>query len=397
MTTLTHLECSLCGKSVEAGRAHGRCGCGGILLVRYDLESARLGWSREWLANAPPSMWRYAPLLPAADPGSIVSLGEGMTPLVRARRLGQRLGIANLWIKDDGVNPTGSSEARSYSCAISMAVELNLRKVAASLDGTGGAALAAYAAAAGIEARISLPEDAPQAAFVACAACGAEVALGEAWPALEGWFDLGAFAEPYRVEGLKTLGYEIAEQLRWDVPDAILCPVGDGAGLIAIWKAFEELEALGWIGGKRPRMIAVQAEGCRPIVEAFENGSDQCAEWKGAHTIAGGIRVPKPAGGRLILKILRASGGGTAAVSDREMLDAGIELAGAEGIFPAPEGAACMAALRKVLAAGLVRSEDTVVIVNTASGQTYAEAYSTRFPRVTAGEQDRLGGIITPR
>jgi threonine synthase len=185
--------------------------------------------------------------------------------------------------------------------------------------------------------------------------------------------------------------------LRWDVPDAILCPVGDGAGLIAIWKAFEELEALGWIGGKRPRMIAVQAEGCRPIVEAFENGSDQCAEWKGAHTIAGGIRVPKPAGGRLILKILRASGGGTAAVSDREMLDAGIELAGAEGIFPAPEGAACMAALRKVLAAGLVRSEDTVVIVNTASGQTYAEAYSTRFPRVTAGEQDRLGGIITPR
>jgi threonine synthase len=305
--------------------------------------------------------------------------------------------VANLWIKDDGVNPTGSSEARSYSCAISMAVELNLRKVAASLDGTGGAALAAYAAEAGIEARISLPEDAPQAAFVACAACGAEVALGAGWPAIEGWFDLGAFAEPYRVEGLKTLGYEIAEQLRWDVPDAILCPVGDGAGLIGIWKAFEELEALGWIGGKRPKMIAVQAEGCRPIVDAFENGSDLCKEWHGAHTIAGGIRVARPAGGRRVLKILRSSAGGAASVSDQEMLDAGIELAGAEGIFTAPEGAACMAALRKVLAAGLVRSEDTVIIVNTAAGQTYAEAYSTRFSRVTAGEQDRLGGLITPR
>jgi threonine synthase len=397
MTTLTHLECSLCGKSREAGKAHGRCGCGGILLVRYDLESARQGWSREWLAHAPPTMWRYAPLLPAADPGAIVSLGEGMTPLVRARRFGQGLGMANLWIKDDGANPTGSSEARSFSCAISMAVELNLRQVAASLDGPGGAALAAYAAAAGIAARISLPEDAPQAAFVAGAACGAEVVLGGAWPALDGWFDLGAFAEPYRVEGLKTLGYEIAEQLRWEVPDAVLCPVGDGAGLIGIWKACGELEALGWIGSKRPKMIAVQAEGCRPIVDAFESGSDLCTEWPGAHTIAAGIRVPKPAGGRLVLKIVRASGGGAAAVSDWEMLDAGIELAGAEGIFPAPEGAACMAALRKVLAAGLVRSEETVVILNTAAGQTYAEAYSTRFPRVTAGEQDRLGGLITPR
>ncbi len=257
--------------------------------------------------------------------------------------------------------------------------------------------VALRAVAAGGRSGLGRLAHAPQAAFGASAACGAEVARGEAWPALDGWFDLGAFAEPYRVEGLKTLGYEIAEQLRWEVPDAVLCPVGDGAGLIGIWKACEELEALGWVGSKRPKMIAVQAVGCRPIVDAFESGGDQSTEWQGAHTIAGGIRVPKPAGGRLVLKILRASGGGATAVSDQEMLDAGVELAGAEGIFPAPEGAACMAALRKVLAAGLVRSEDTVVIVNTASGQTYAEAYSTRFPRVMSGEQDRLGGLITPR
>ena len=397
MTTLTHLECSLCGKAYEAGKPHGRCGCGGILLVRYDLQNARLGWSREWLDHAPPTMWRYAPLMPSADLGSVISLGEGMTPLVRARRLGPVIGVTNLWIKDDGVNPAGSSEARSYSCVVTMALQVNVEKLSASVDGSSGAALALYAAAAGLQARISLPGDAPQSSLVACQAAGAEVVLGDARLAGEGWFDVGAFAEPYRVEGLKTLGYEIAEQLRWDSPDVIFCPAGDGAGLIGIWKALEELEAIGWVGSKRPRMIAVQAEGCRPIVEALETGAERCTEWKGAHTIAAGMRVPLPPGGRLILNILRASDGTAIAVSDQEMLDAGIEIARAEGVFLAPEGAACVVALRKALEKGLVRPAETVVIVNPASGQTYAEAYSTRFPRAGSSEQDKLGGLITPR
>jgi threonine synthase len=339
-------------------------------------------------------MWRYAPLLPAADLGaSVVSLGEGLTPLVRARRFGQEMSVGNLWVKDDGANPVGCSEARGCSCAISMALQLGVRDLSAVTDGVAGAALACYAAAAGLKARICLPPDAPVASFVACGACGAEVVL--AMPAEGLAPDSSPFSEPYRLEGLKTLGYEIAEQLRWDAPDAIVCPVGGGGHFLGISKAFEELEAIGWTV-KRPRLIAVQAEGCRPLVDAFESGSSECAEARFPHTIALGVRVPQPPAGSLVLETLRARGGCAVAVSDQEILDAGTELAHMDGVLTAPEGAACAAALSKLLARGFIRAEETVVLVNTASGHLYGKAYSARFPRRALTEQDKLGGLITP-
>ncbi len=400
------------------------CPCGGPLLARYDLETARRSWSRDWIKHGPATMWRYAPVLPVRKPGSIVSLGEGMTPLVRAARLGERLGARNLWIKDEGLNPTGSFKARGLSCAVSMAVELGLRKVAIPSAGNAAGALAAYAAAAGIEAHVFLPHNAPQANYIECKAFGAQVTLdaganrGQARisrrfrnfvpvPDLppgnssasetEGWFELGALKEPYRIEGKKTLGYEVAEQSNWDLPDVILCPAGDGLGLIGMCKAFGEMEALGWIGGKRPKMIAVQAEGCAPVVRAFERGAERCDFFENAATLAAGLRVPKPLGDFLILNALRASGGAAVAASDAELLDAGVELAACEGIFAAPEGAACAAALRKLLGSGFLKPEERIVICNTGSGLKYLEAYSTRFPRQHLSEQDKLGGLITPR
>jgi threonine synthase len=358
MTTLTHLECGLCGRKYEAGMIHGVCECGGPLLARYDLENARRGWSREWLGNAQTNMWRYAPLLPVANPGSIVSLGEGLTPLLRARRLGEALGAGNLWIKNDGVNPTGTSKAREFSCVISMAVELGIRKVAVASAGNAAAALAAYAAAAGLEACVYLPRDVPRSFWVECQALGAQVRLGKEW------IDKSAWQEPYRVEGAKTAGYEIAEQSRWELPDAIVCPQGDGVGLVGMWKAFEEMEAIGWISERRPKIIAVQPQGAH-------HGEDR--------------------------REIGESGATTIAVSDQDALDAGIELAALEGIFAAPEGAACVAALRRLLAESVLRSDERIVILNPASGENYVEAYSARFPRFDVTEQDKLGGLITPR
>jgi threonine synthase len=253
-----------------------------------------------------------------------------------------------------------------------------------------------------------MPLDVPQANFVECQACGADVTLVDGQiqdcgriaserAAREGWFDMGTLKEPYRVEGKKTMGFELAEQFRWELPDAILYPTGGGVGLIGMWKAFEELEAIGWISGKRPKMIAVQAEGCRPVVEAFERGQDQCRLWENASTLASGLRVPNPLGGHLILKILRASGGTALAVSDQDMLDAGLALATTEGIFAAPEGAASVAALGKLFAEGTLGRGERIVIYNTGAGHKYLEAYSTRFPRAAFTEQDKLGGLITPR
>jgi threonine synthase len=328
------------------------------LLARYDLESARRGWSREWLGNAQTNMWRYTPLLPVADLGSVISLGEGLTPLERARRLGEAVGAENLWIKDDGVNPTGTSKAREFSCAISMAVELGIRKVAIASAGNAAAALAAYAAAAGIEACVFLPRDVPRSFWVECQAYGAEVRLGEEC------IDQSAWQEPYRVEGAKTMGYEIAEQSRWDLPDAILCPQGDGVGLVGMRKAFEEMEAIGWISGERPKLIAVQSQGGHRGEDRHGTG---------------------------------VSGATAIAVSDQDALDAGIELAALEGIFAAPEGAACVVALRKLLADGRLQPAERIVIYNTGSGHRHLETYSTRFPRVALTEEDKLGGLITPR
>ena len=408
MTTLTHLECSLCGTKYDADQARNVCACGGPLLARYDLETARASWNREWIRTGPSNMWRYAPVLPVRRPASIVSLGEGMTPLIRASRLGEALGASNLWFKDEGLNPTATFKARGMACAISMAVELGIRKVAAPSAGNAAGALAAYAAAASMEAHIFMPRDVPRANYIECQAYGAEVTLVDGLisdcgriaaerGAAAGWFDMSTLKEPYRVEGKKTMGYEIAEQLGWTLPDAILYPTGGGVGLIGMWKAFAELEQLGWAGAGRPKMIAVQAEGCRPIVDAFERGAERAEAFEGATTVAAGLRVPKPFGDRLILKILRESGGTAVAVSDHELIDAGGELARLDGIFAAPEGAACVPALRKLLASGFLKADERIVVLNTGSGLKYLETYGTRFRRVTASEQDKLGGLITPR
>ncbi len=408
MTTITHLECSLCGKIHPAGHVHNLCECGGPLLVRYDLAKARQSWSREWIPNGPCSMWRYAPVLPVSKPAAIVSLGEGMTPLIHARRLGRALGAGELWVKDEGVNPTGSFKARGLSCAISMCVELGVRIVAIPSAGNAASALAAYAAAAGLEAHIFMPRDVPQSNYIECKAFGANVTLVDGLISdcgrivaersrIEGWFDVTTLKEPYRIEGKKTMGYEVAEQFRWTLPDAIFYPAGGGVGLIGMWKAFDEMEQLGWISSKRPKMIAVQAAGCAPVVRAFEQGSDRSEFWKNAHTVAAGLRVPKPLGDFLMLDAIRKSGGAAIAVSDEEMLDAGAELGAAEGIFAAPEGAACVAGVRKLIANGLLKPDERIVLYNTGSGLKYLEAYSTRFPRAAVSEQDKLGGLITPR
>ncbi len=398
----------MCSKNYQAGKPWNLCECGGPLLVRYDLEGLRSDWSRDSLAAAPNSMWRYAPVLPVRHETSIISLGEGMTPLLAARRTGARIGASDLSIKDEGLNPTGSFKARGLSCAVSMCVEMGLKRLAIPSAGNAASALAAYAAAAGIEANIFMPRDVPQSNFIECSSYGARVNLVDGLISdcgrivaergqREGWFEISTLKEPYRIEGKKTMGYEVAEQLGWELPDAIFYPTGGGVGMIGMWKAFAEMEALGWIGSKRPKMIAVQAEGCQPIVRALNEGQETSRFWDGATTVASGLRVPKPLGDRLTLQAVRQSGGTAIAVSDEALIDAGIRLASEEGIFAAPEGAACIAAAQRLIAEGFLKAAERIVIYNTGSGLKYLEAYSTRFPRTAAGETDKLGGLITPR
>jgi threonine synthase len=408
MTTLTHLECSACSTRLDAGKPWNLCQCGAPLLVRYDLAAARQGWSREWLASGPSSMWRYAPVLPLSQPGALVTLGEGWTPLIKARNYGATLGMENLWVKDEGINPTGSFKARGLACAISMCKELGIGKVALGSAGNAASATAAYAAAAGIEAHIFMPQDVPQANYIECMSFGAKVTLVDGLisdcgrivverKADEGWFEINTLKEPYRIEGKKTMGYEVAEQFRWRLPKAIFYPTGGGVGLIGMWKAFEEMEALGWIGPERPKMIVVQADGCAPVVKAFEQGKDRCEFWENANTVSAGLRVPKPLGDALILKAVRDSGGTCVSVSDRASLEAGAKLARLDGVFAAPEGAACFAALQKLLAGGFLNSAEEILVYNTGAGLKYLEAYSTLFPRTAGGESAKLGGLITPR
>jgi len=406
---MTHLECSLCSRNFEAGRLWNLCECGGPLLVRYDLTRLRTEWPRTALSHsAVNSMWRYAPVLPIRHRNSIVSLGEGMTPLLLARRTGARIGAADLLVKDEGLNPTGSFKARGLSCAISMCVELGVKIIAIPSAGNAASALSAYAAAAGLEAHIFMPRDVPQANFIECKAYGAHVTLVDGLISdcgrivaercrAEGWFDISTLKEPYRIEGKKTMGYELAEQLDWNLPDAIFYPAGGGVGMIGMWKAFAEMEAMGWIGPGRPKMIAVQAEGCQPIVRAFEEGTEASRYWDGASTVASGLRVPKPLGDRLTLRAVRESAGCALAVSDRDLMDAAVRLASEEGIFAAPEGAACVAAAERLIREGFLGSSQRIVLYNTGSGLKYLEAYSVRFPRMAAGDADKLGGLITPR
>ena len=330
-------------------------------------------------------MWRYRELLPVADDANVISLGEGWTPTLHARRLGESLGMSELYIKDESLNPTQSFKARGMSAAVSMAKELGVRKVAAPSAGNAGGALAAYAARAGMEAFIFMPSDTPRANIVECEQLGATVTLVDGLitdagaqvaqrKESEGWFDVSTLKEPYRVEGKKTLGYELAEFFDWTLPDVIVYPTGGGTGLVGMWKAFDEMEQMGWIGGERPRMITVQAEGCAPIVRAFESGERFAETFPDAATIASGLRVPKAIGDFLILDAIRESGGTALAVSDADMLSGVKEIASTEGVFAAPEGGACLPALRKLIELNEVASDERVVLFNTGSGIKYLEA-----------------------
>lgn len=401
------MTCGRCGRDFPPDNGARRCVCGGLLLAEYDFSAIRDQWKKEHLAAAPANMWRYAPVLPLSLRES-VSLGEGWTPLIHTKRLGASIGMRDLWVKDEGQNPTGSFKARGQACAVSMARKSGFEKLAIASAGNAAGALAAYAAAAGVEAQVFMPRDVPQANFCECKSAGAVVTLVDGLisdcgkilserAAAEGWCDVSTFKEPYRVEGKKTMGYEIAEQLDWQIPDAILYPCGGGVGLIGIWRAILELEQLGWIARKRPKMIAVQAEGCRPIVRAFEHHKQESDFWPAAHTAASGIRVPKASADFLILQILYESKGTAIAVSDAEMIEGGLKLASTEGIFPAPEGGACVAAAEKLLQSGFVSPDERTIILNTGSGLKYLDVYATRFPRQSGAEQEKLGGLITPR
>jgi len=385
---VTHLECAACHLDHEARRLLNLCReCGKPLLVRYDLAAAGRSLTRESLVGRRADLWRYREVLPVENDANIVSLGEGWTPLLRAEKLGSELGTNELYIKDESQNPTQSFKARGMSAAVSMAKELGARKLAVPSAGNAAGALAAYAARAGLECFIFMPRDTPRANVVECEQtgahvtlmdglitdCGAEVARRKE---AEGWFDVSTLKEPYRVEGKKTLGYELAEQFNWELPDVIIYPTGGGTGLIGMWKAFDEMEQMGWIGPKRPRMVTVQASGCAPIVRAFEEGKRFADEFANAETVASGLRVPKAIGDFLILDAIRASKGTALAVTDAELIAATREIGAAEGIFCAPEGAACLPALRKLLAAGEVEKDERIVLFNTGAGVKYLEAFS---------------------
>jgi threonine synthase len=343
--------------------------------------------SKESLASREPTLWRYREVLPVEDVRNIITLGEGMTPLLRAERLGGKMGMRDLYIKDESLNPTASFKARGMAVAVSMAKELGATRLAVPSAGNAAGALAAYAARGGKEAFIFMPRDTPKANIIECQQMGAHVTLIDGLitdcgkivaerKQSEGWFDVSTLKEPYRVEGKKSMGYELAEQLDWELPDAIIYPTGGGTGLIGMWKAFDEMERLGWIDGRRPRMYSVQAEGCAPIVQAFAAGADAGVDIANAHTIASGLRVPKAVGDFIMLGILRRSGGGAVAVSDDELLDAVKEFGASEGVFAAPEGAACLPALRRLLERGEIKVSDRVVLFNTGSGLKYLEAFS---------------------
>ena len=382
-----HLECALCYLKHEARGLLNLCReCGKPLLVRYDLKQAQRTLTKESLVGRRPDLWRYRELLPVENDENIISLGEGWTPLLSAFRLGERVGIPELYIKDESQNPTQSFKARGMAVAVSMAKELGATKLAVPSAGNAAGALAAYSARAGLECFIFMPRDTPRANIVECEQTGAHVTLIDGLitdcgaevgrrKETEGWFDVSTLKEPYRVEGKKTLGYELAEQLNWELPDVIIYPTGGGTGLIGMWKAFDEMEQMGWIGSKRPRMVTVQAAGCAPIVRAFDEGKRFAEEFPNASTTASGLRVPKAIGDFLIIDALRESGGTAVAVTDAELIAATREIGAAEGVFCAPEGAACLPALRKLKDAGQVNGNDRVVIFNTGSGVKYMESF----------------------
>jgi len=415
---LTHLECTRCGDRYPADRPQSVCpNDAGVLYARYDLDKIKRSFSPARLAGRAPTMWRYDAVLPEADP---VTLGEGFTPMLPSRE------YPNVFIKDEGLNPTGSFKARGLSACVTMARRFGLKKLAIPSAGNAAGALAAYAAAAALEAHIFMPKDVPSANRIECDYYGAQVTLvdglisdcarkvaelkdSESWKK-DGWFDVSTTKEPYRVEGKKTMGYEVAEQLGWTMPQGIIYPTGGGVGLLGMWKAFEEMQVLGWIGRERPKMITVQSSGCAPIVKAWDEGKSAADMWANAATLAAGLRVPKPYADYLILDILKKSKGTAVAATDEEILEATRHWAKVEGIFAAPEGAACLVAYRKLRASGFFKPEDTVVLFNTGSGLKYLDVLDTRVDsaRVGAGDSPaqsaqsdkptarQIGGIIGP-
>lgn len=385
---ITHLECSQTGKSYRQDRLQNLSEEGAPLLASYDLPRLRDKLTKKDLQARPQNMWRYHELLPVHDPSHIISLGEGFTPLHKVDALGASLGLSNLFIKDESVNPTGSFKARGLSAAVSAAIERGAEAFAIPSAGNAAGALAAYGAKAGIPCHVFMPDDTPPVFQLECEYFGAKVELvdglitdcGKKVSELkgeEGWFEVSTLKEPYRIEGKKTMGLELAEQLEWSLPDVILYPTGGGTGLIGMWKAFNELEQLGWIDGQRPRMVAVQAEGCAPIVQAFHEQRTTAEEWQHAATAASGLRVPDAIGDYLILQALYESNGSAVAVSDDALLAATRDMAAYTGILPAPEGGATLAGLRKLRDQHLVEDDEKVVLFNTGSGYKYPQVLNT--------------------
>jgi threonine synthase len=386
MTTTTNvleLECTNCRKKFDAAVEQHVCICGKPLFAKYDLKKSAETLSLKNLASRSRTLWRYAEVLPEGEP---ITLGEGMTPLLATPRLGASMGLRRLFVKDEGLNPTGSFKARGMTAAVTRAKQLGARTLAAPTAGNAGGALAAYAAAAGLPAVIVMPADTPAANVMECQAFGAKVIKIDGLISdcgkyvaenkeREGWYDVSTLKEPYRVEGKKTMGYELWEQFGGKLPDVILYPTGGGVGLIGMCKAFDEMQEMGWIGSERPRMVAVQAEGCAPIAKAWDEHRDKTDFFPNAATMASGLRVPGPLGDLLILRMLKQTKGTALTVSDEEMLLDGKGLAAQEGIFAAPEGAATVSAARKLAASGWIKPEETVVLFNTGTGYKYAEAW----------------------
>jgi len=361
--------------------------CNKPLLVRYDLAQAARTLTRDSLAERAETLWRYEEVLPVRSREAITSLGEGWTPLLKENRLGAHIGCANTYIKDEGLNPTGSFKARGQAVAVSRALELGAPSLAIPSAGNAAGAMSAYAAAAGLPAHVFMPADVPMLFRTECQVLGASVTLVDGLitdcgvkvregSAQHGWFDVSTLREPYRVEGKKTMGYELAEQMGWRLPDVIIYPTGGGTGLVGMWKAFAEMEALGLIGSERPRMVSVQASNCAPIVRAFTQGDEFAEPWQGASTVADGLRVPAAVGDFLILEALRESHGTALTVTDQEMLDHARLMGSHTGIFPAPEGAACLAAQVHLLQQGWIKPDETVVLFNTGSGLKYAHLWA---------------------
>lgn len=397
-SALSHLDCPRCGSRHDAARPHGLCGCGSPLLARYDLEQVTATVRRADIATRPPDLWRYHELLPVAEPGRVVSLGEGMTPLLPLPRLGTSLGLPSLLLKDEGLIPTGTFKARGAAVGVSRAAELGASGVAMPTNGNAGAAWSVYAARAGLAALIVMPSAAPPITRVECVASGAELYLvdgligdaaalvADALAARPGYQDSGTLHEPYRLEGKKTMGLEIAEQLGWRLPDVIVYPTGGGVGIIGIYKALLELRALGWVEGDLPRLVAVQASGCAPIVAAFGRGAEVSETWPDARTVAFGLTVPKALGDFLVLEALYSTGGTAVAVDDAELLADQRAIARLEGCFVCPEGAACVSAVRRLREAGWLTGREQVVMLNTGTGLKYPQTVPADAPILAPGD-----------